>query len=108
MQLERYFNTRNRLTTDVAAEAQASPGVASKLIVYGFFVKNGSMVSTEVEILEGAVVKMSIPCGTGGDGIVVDSTRPIIKLAAGTALNVKCGTTGAAVEVCVWGDIENV
>lgn len=91
-------------TTNTAADVIAAAGAGVKIVVMGIMVTNAhATVGTKVTIRDGTTSKVTGYAAAVGGGFVIASSTPIFVSTANTAVTAICGTTGADVDVTVWG-----
>ena len=91
-------------TTTTAADVIAAAGAGVKIAVMGIMVTNAhASVATKVSIRDDATVKVTGYAPAAGGGFVIASATPIFTTAANAPVRAVCGTTGADVDVNVWG-----
>jgi hypothetical protein len=95
-------------TTNSAADVIAAAGAGVKIVVMGILVVNGhATVGTKVTIRDGTTSRVTGYAGALGGGFCIASTTPVFIGTANTAVTAICGTTGADVDVTIWGYLIN-
>lgn len=91
-------------TTNTAADVIAAAGAGVKIAVMGILVTNAhATVATKVSIRDDATVKVTGYAPAAGGGFVISGSTPIFTTTANAPVRAVCGTTGADVDVNVWG-----
>lgn len=92
-------------TDNSAADVIAAAGAGVKIAVMGILVTNAhATVSTKVSIRDGATTKVTGYAAAAGGGFSTPAGGcPIFTTAANAAVTAICGTTGADVDINVWG-----
>lgn len=91
-------------TTTTGADAIAAQAAGIKIAVMGIMVTNAhATVGTKVSIRDGTTTKLTGYAAALGGGFALAATTPIFYTTAATAVTAICATTGADVDVSVWG-----
>lgn len=101
---------RLNLTNNTSTEGRAAPtAVGEKIYVTRLVVQNKhASVATTLQVLAGATIIHEINCPAAQAApVVMDFSNTPLAVAKNTALNFKCGTTGADVLVN-WGGFAGV
>jgi hypothetical protein len=101
---ERVTRGLTNYTNNSAADVIAAAGAGVRIIVMGVMVTNAhATVSTKVTIRDGTTSRITGYAAAVGGGFVIASAVPLFVGTANTAVSAICGTTGADVDVTVWG-----
>jgi hypothetical protein len=92
-------------TNTTAADLIAAAGAGVRIAVMGVLVTNAhATVGTKVEIRDGTTVKVQGYAAAAGGGFSLPAgSTPLFISTANTAVTGRCVTTGADVDVTVWG-----
>lgn len=91
-------------TTTSAADVIAAPGAAIAIVVTAVLVTNAhATVGTKVTIRDGTTAKIPGYAAAAGGGFIVQNSSGLFVATANTAVTAICATTGADVDVTVFG-----
>jgi len=92
------------LTSTTGADVIAAPGASTAVVVTRILVVNGhASVGTKVSVRDGTTVKATAFAAAGGGGWTIEDPNGLFVAAANTAVTAICGTSGADVDVTVFG-----
>jgi hypothetical protein len=92
------------ITDNSAHEVFAARGASIKHYITMIAISNThATVSTKVKILDGTTKLTTLNAAASSGGWIMKFDPPLVTPTANAALNVQCGTTGASVQVNVYG-----
>lgn len=101
------FSVTFNLTDNSLVALVAAAGPMTFIVVEGMVVTNAhATVGTKVAIKDGAANRVQNYAAFGGGGWSTPEEGAILVCTENTALNAQCGTTGADVDISIWGYID--